>query len=198
VRDTTAIPENTKLIVVPTEIVDQLRRVSWKRGTSLSKLTEEALSQALRVDEMGATLVEAVDTFKLIEDHKGAGTLTLSRTNLQGLLSKVTKRERKNLHKLWYESGKWYGTYATTKFKDDGIFVLLDKDLKILWNLDESKITVTDLKVEVKCTSFDMSEELTNLLHVYIQGFMNALQYRETDGEVLRGLLDLTFLKMKE
>ena len=196
--ETATIPENTKLIVVPTDIVDKLRRVSWKRGTNLTKLIEEALTQALRVDEIGATLEDAVDTFTLIEDHKGAGTLTLSRTNLQSLLSKVTKREQKNLHKLWYESGKWYGTYVTTKFKYDGIFVLFDKDLKILWNLDESKVTVTDLKVEVKCTSFDMSEELTNLLHVYIQGFMNALQYKETDGEVLRGLLDLTFLKTKE
>jgi hypothetical protein len=192
------LPENTKLIVVPSDIVDQLRRVSWKRGTSLANLTEEALTQALRVDEMGATLVDAVDTFKLFEDHQGAGAITLTRTNLQHLLSKVTKREQKNLDKLWYESGKWYGTYLTTKFKDDGLFNLLDKDLKILWNLDETKITVTDLKVDVKCTSFDMSDELTHLLHVYIQGFMNALQYKETGSEVLRGLLDLTFLKMKE
>ena len=190
--------DDKKFIVVPAEIANQLRIVSGRRGSSAVSYAEEVFTQAFRVDEMGSRLEEAVDTYRLVTVQRGAGSIFVNRARFKELVERLYREDAGELSSIWYESGRWYGAYLLTKLNGEGIFGFLEKDLLVTWNLDEAEIRQEDVLVFVRCTSFGMSRELTDLLVHYLVGLMDELGYIENDRDVLRGLVIMKFLKKME
>ena len=190
--------DDKKFIVVPAEIANQLRIVSGRRGSSAVSYAEEVFTQAFRVDEMGSRLEEAVDTYRLVTVQRGAGSIFVNRARFKELVERLYREDAEELSSIWYESGRWYGAYLLTKLSGEGIFGFLEKDLLVTWNLDEAEIRQEDVIVFVRCTSFGMSRELTDLLVHYLVGLMDELGYIENDRDVLRGLVIMKFLKKME
>ena len=187
--------DDKKFIVVPAEIANQLRIVSGRLGSSAVSYAEEVFTQAFRVDEMGSNLEDAVDTYRLITVQRGAGSIFVNRARFKELIERLYREDAEELSSLWYESGRWYGAYLLTKLNGESIFGFLEKDLLVTWNLDEAEIREEDVIVFVRCTSFGMSRELTDLLVHYLVGLMEELGYSENDRDVLRGLVIMKFLK---
>ncbi|MBN2336863.1 hypothetical protein JXL21_15010 [Candidatus Bathyarchaeota archaeon] len=187
--------DDSKFILLPAALVTQLRLVSGRLGSSVSRYAEEALDQALRVDEMGSNLKEAVDIYRLVTVQRGAGGISVNRANLDELLKKLHGKRGDEVSRLWYESGAWYGAYLQTKFNGENIFDFLEKDLLLNWNLDEVVVKQEDVLVSVRCTSFGMSTTLTELLVQYLGGLMSELGYSENERDVLRGLVLIKFLR---
>ncbi len=189
--------DDKKFIVVPAEIANQLRLVSGRLGSSVGGYAEEVFTQAFRVDEMGSSLKEAVDTYRLVTVQRGAGSIFVNRARFKELVERLYLEDPEELSGIWYESGKWYGAYLLTKLNGESIFGFLEKDLLITWNLDEAEIMQQDVLVSIRCTSFGMSRELTDLLVHYLIGLMEELGYSENDRDVLRGLVIMKFLKKR-
>lgn len=187
--------DDKKFIVVPAEIANQLRIVSGRLGSSAVSYAEEVFTQAFRVDEMGSRLEEAVDTYRLVTVQRGAGSICVNRARFKELVERLYLEDEEELSGIWYESGRWYGAYLLMKLNGESIFGFLEKDLLVMWNLDETEIRQEDVIVSIRCTSFGMSMELTELLVHYLVGLMEELGYSENDREVLRGLVMLKFLK---
>lgn len=190
--------DDKKFIVVSAEIANQLRIVSGRLGSSAVSYAEEVFTQAFRVDEMGSNLEEAVDTYRLVTVQRGAGSICVNRARFKELVERLYLEDAEELSGLWYESGRWYGAYLRTKLNGESIFGFLEKDLLVTWNLDEAEIRQEDVLVFVRCTSFGMSRELTDLLVHYLVGLMEELGYSENDRDVLRGLVIMKFLKKME
>ena len=190
--------DDKKFIVVPAEIANQLRIVSGRRGSSAVSYAEEVFTQAFRVDELGSSLEEAVDTYRLVTVQRGAGSICVNRARFKELIERLYLEDAEELSSIWYESGRWYGAYLLTKLSGEGVFGFLEKDLLVTWNLDEAEIRQEDVLVFVRCTSFGMSRELTDLLVHYLVGLMDELGYIENDRDVLRGLVIMKFLKKME
>jgi hypothetical protein len=190
--------DDKKFIVVPAETANRLRLVSGRLGSSAVSYAEEVFNQAFRVDEMGSSLEEAVDTYRLVTVQRGAGSIFVNRARFKDLVERLYLEDPEELSGIWYESGRWYGAYLLTKLNGEDIFGFLEKDLLVTWNLDEAEIKQQDVLVSMRCTSFGMSRELTDLLVHYLVGLMEELGYSENDRDVLRGLVIMKFLKKME
>ena len=185
---------DAKLIPVPKPLANQLRLLAGRMGLSVSSITEEALEQVLRADELGSNLKDAVDLLYMSQVHRGAGLINFQRAGFKDLIKQLYTRDSEDLNQLWYRSGRWYAAYLSTKINRD-FFSFLEKDLIISWNLDDAEIITKDLSVSLRLTSFGMSLEFTNLLLMYTKGLFEELEYASTHEDVLPGLIFLQFLK---
>jgi hypothetical protein len=186
--------DNKKLIAIPKPLANELYLVAGRLGTNVPNFATEALTQALRVEQLGSDLKEAVDLFHMNQIHRGAGLVLFQRVGFNELLSKLYLNDPEKILDLWYSSGRWYSAYLSVKLNAD-ILVYLEKDLLISWNLDESEIQAEDVVVTVRLTSFGMSRLFTDLLVMYTRGVFEELGYEISDEDVLPGLISFRFLK---
>ena len=180
--------ENTKLIVLPSHLVEKLKDVAARNRVPLSRYTAVALEEALRAEELGASLREAVDLYQLIQIQRGANSVQIPRSNLEHMIKELYPTNGEELRRIWYESGRWYGAYLRTKLKDDDVLGFFEKALLVSWDLDEVEIKNDDGDIILRCTSFTMSLESTELIISYISGAMSALGYKELTKKHLRGM----------
>lgn len=185
---------NTKLVVLPEELVKELEEISKRLGVSISNFAAEALGQAIKIDKLNASLSDAVDLFRLVTIQQGAGGLTVPRTTLNRFLTNFTIKNDE-LGKIWFEAGRWYGEYLNTKLGYNESLIFLENALKLSWNLDEAEIIDNKYDVKIRCVSFMMTDDMTDLLLSYIRGIMAALNYEETKEEHLRGMIFLKYNK---
>ncbi len=185
---------NTKLVVLPEELVKELESISKRLGISISNFATEALEQAIKIDKFNSSLNHAVDLYRLVTIQQGAGGLTVPRTTLNQFLTNFTIKTDE-MEKIWFEAGRWYGEYLNTKLGYNESLIFLENDLKFSWNLDEVEILDNKYDVNIRCVSFMMTENLTELLLSYIRGIMATLNYKETKEEHLRGMIFLKYNK---
>jgi len=191
-------PKDTKLIVVPSRLVERLRAVAAKQGVHLSRYAAEALEQALRAEGLGTSLREAVDMYRLVEIQRGAGAVQISRSSLEQLVGELYSGNGEDLRRIWREAGRWYGEYLRTKLNDDGVLGFFEKALLVSWDLDEVEVRDDGGAVTLRCTSFMMPLEVTELLISYISGVMSSLGYEELDRDYLRGMATLRYRAIAE
>ena len=187
--------DDTKLIKVPKALAAQLKFTTIRLGTSVSDYAVDALSQALRIDDMGSNLEEAVDTFQMVNVHIGAGFVNLPRHSLTQIMSMLPDKASKIINEESLEAGRWYAAYLSSKLSSDSILAFLEHDLKISWNLDEVEIVEEDVMVHFRATSFNMTEDVTKLLVLYTRGLFEELGYSVNEEDVLPGLVSFRFLK---
>lgn len=190
-------PKDTKLIVVPTRLVERLREVAVRQGVSLSSYTVEALEQALRAEGLGTSLREAVDLYRLMLIQRGAGAVYMPRSSLEHLVRVLYPENGEELRRIWYEAGRWYGEYLHTKLRDDDILDFFERALLVSWDLDETEISNDDGGVTLRCTSFMMSLESTELLINYISGVMRSLGYEELERDYLQGMATIQYRRIE-
>jgi len=188
-------PEDTKLLMLPSELVDRLRDASSRNGTSLSGYAIEVLEEALRAEKLGARLGEAVEAYRMDEIHRGAGAMVVPRSSL-GHLVEDLNGHGENISAIWEEAGRWYGRFLTGKLAGDEVMPFLRRDLLTSWNLDEVEISDGDDAV-LRFTGFGMSEEFTKLLLSYVHGLMESLGYAEIERDSLRGMATIKYIRHK-
>lgn len=185
---------DTKLILVSKSLANQLRLMAGRLGVSVSSITEEALEQVLRADTLGSSVKDAVDILHMSQVHRGAGLINFQRTGVKDLIKQLYEEDAESLLKLWNSSGRWYAAYLSNRLNGD-FFSFFEKDLLVSWNLDESEISIEDVAVSVRLTSFGMDKEFTDLLVVYTKGFFEELGYAVSSEDVLPGLVSFHFIK---
>lgn len=190
--------KDTKFLVVPAELADRLKEVAVRHRVSLSAYVASILREALRAEEMGVTLGEALSLYRMMEIQRGAGVLQAPRTALQPLLSKAYREAGEELRNLWFEAGRWYGQYLKTRLGDENPIGFLEEVLRHHWNLDEVSFRGDDLELLVTFISFTLSMEGTELLSCYISGILHSLGFREEDRSILEGLARIRFKRMAE
>ncbi len=187
--------DDTKLIKVPKALAAQVKLVAGRLGTGVSEYAAEALSQALRIEDMGSNLEEAVDTFQMVSVHRGAGLVNLSRNSLTRIVSMLPDDAITVLREGSLESGRWYAAYISSKLSPDSILSFLQNDLMVSWNLDEVEIVEEDVLVHFRATSFNMSGDITELFVLYTKGVFEELGYSVNDEDTLPGLVSFKFIK---
>lgn len=188
------LPKNTKLVIVPDEIADTLKIIAWRREVGFQEFVENSLILAIQADELGVSLKETIDLYKLINIHMDSGSQLVSRSALNEVINEFSNTEAQALEKIMNNSGNLHGLYLKTRLDKETIYQYLEKDILLTWNLDDVIIERTDLEFTIKCIGFTMNELYTNLLVHYLSGLMEALDFRETDREQLRGLIKIRYL----
>jgi hypothetical protein len=116
------LPKNTKLVIVPDELADTLKIIAWRRKVGFQEFVENSLKQAIQADELGVSLKETLDLYKLINIHKDAGTQLISRSALNEVISKLSKTETQHLEKIMNNSGNLHGLYLKTRLDKETIY----------------------------------------------------------------------------
>ena len=187
--------KDTKLVVLPGRLVEQLREIAVRRGVSVSSFAAGALEQAVRAEEMQASLEETVNVFGIYEIVRGSGAVQIPRSRFNSLISELHRSNKDEQLATWEKAGRWYGEYLHALLGGEALG-FLEKALLVSWNLDEVEINDEDLVVNIRFTSFIVTLELTELLVSYILGIMNALGYETVGKSYLRGLATLSFRKV--
>jgi hypothetical protein len=187
--------DDTKLIKIPKTLAAHVKLVAGRLGTGMSEYVTDALTQALRIEEMGSNLEKAVDSFHVVNVHRGAGLVNLPRTSLTRIISMLQEDEVAMFHEGSLEAGRWYAAYISSKLSPDSILSFLQDDLRISWNLDEIDIIEEDVLVRFRATSFNMSKDVTMLFVLYTKGIFEELGYSVTDEDMLPGLVSLKCIK---
>jgi hypothetical protein len=184
--------QSTKLVVLPEELVKDVRAIAIKRGVSLANFTAEVLEQAIRADRIGASLSDTVDAYNILNVTRTSGAVQIPRSNLNAMISELYKSDRDKLMEVWERTGRWYGEYLRTLL-GSGALAFFERALEASWNLDEVEIEEDGLMIRMRFTSFVMSWELTELLISYITGFMKSLGYVSMEMDYRRGLANFLF-----
>ena len=181
-----------KLLSLPEELVDRLQRAASRRGLSLTAYSSENLEEALRAEDYGVPLDEAVESYRILRVQLAAGAIQVPRQSLNKVVKALFSADKDATLSDWAEAGKWYGEYLRTLF-GDGAIEVLGGALKVSWNLDEVEMRHEEMKAELRFASFALSEDVTELLVSYIDGVMGSLGYERREGEFIRGLAKLSF-----
>ncbi|MBS7638634.1 hypothetical protein KEJ49_07140 [Candidatus Bathyarchaeota archaeon] len=188
--------DGTRLIILPRRMIEGLKEAAERAGISLSGFASWALEEAIRAERMGIPLGEAVELYDLFRVQRDAGAVQVSRSILEYLVSRLYDTSGEELRRLWHEEGRWYGEYLKARLRGEGVLEFLERALKASWNLETAEVRVEDGFVRVRCASFNMSIENTELLISYISGLMNALGFEEADRDYLNGLAILLYRRM--
>lgn len=188
-------PEETKLLMLSSDLVDRLRETSVKKETSLSGYAMNVLEEGLRAEKLGASPKDVVDAYFMSEIHKGAGVLIMPKSSLGQIIEKLGQDQLEGLEKLWDEAGRWYGKYLLSKINSNEVLHFVRQDLLNSWNLDEVEIKIED-NVSLRFIGFMMSEELTHLLLSYMHGLMESLGYKEIERDSLRGMATIKYMQL--
>jgi hypothetical protein len=181
-----------KLLSLPEELVDRLQRAASKKGLSLTAYSEENLEEALRAEDNGVPLDEAVEAYRILRVQLAAGAIQVPRRSLDAVVKVLFSADKEAALSDWAEAGKWYGEYLRTLF-GEGAIEMVGGVLKVSWNLDEVELRREEMKAELRLASFALSSEVTELLVSYIVGVMGSLGYERRGGEFFRGLAKLSF-----
>ena len=189
-------PKDTKLVFLPEDLVERLKEISIRKGTSITLYATEAIEQALRMEKLNAPIQDAVDIYQHHLISRGSGAVQIPRSQFNDLVSETYQIDREALGDNWRQSGRWYGEYLRARMGEKSLSFLRDS-LQVSWNLDEVNIQSDGLNVEINFTSFVYTEPLTHLLVYYIDGIMDSLGYQNNEKEYLRGLSSLRYSKKK-
>ena len=181
-----------KLVSLPVELVERLKKAATRKGLSLTAYSEESLEEALRAEENGVPLNEAVESYRILRVQLAAGAIQVPRQTLDKVVKSLFSDDKEAALSDWAEVGKWYGAYLKTLF-GEGALEVLGGALKVSWNLDEVEMSHDEMKAELRLASFTLSEEMTELLVSYIVGVMESLDHKQTKREFIRGLAKLSF-----
>jgi plasmid stability protein len=181
-----------KLLSLPEELVARLQRAASRKGLSLTAYAGENLEEALKAEDNGVPLNEAIESYRILRVQLAAGAIQVPRQKLEAVVKSLYSTDKEVTLTDWSEYGKWYGEYLRTLFGENAIDVI-GGALKISWNLDEVELRRDDMKAELRFASFVLSSEVTELLVNYVTGVMESLGYEKRDGEFIRGLAKLSF-----
>jgi plasmid stability protein len=181
-----------KVLSLPEELVDRLQLAASRKGLSITAYSEENLEEALKAEDNGVPLAEAVESYRILRVQLASGAIQVPRQSFDTVVKALYSADKEAALSDWVEAGKWYGEYLRTLFGGDAIEVI-GGVLKVSWNLDEVEVRHDEMKAELRFASFTLSEDLTELLVSYIVGVMGALDYERREGEFIRGLAKLSF-----
>ncbi len=184
-----------KLVSLPEELVERLQRAASRKGLSLTTYSAGSLEEALRAEDNGVPLSEAVESYRILRLQLAAGAIQIPRQSLDKVVKALYSADKETTLSDWAEAGRWYGEYLRTLF-GKGALEVIGGALKISWNLDEVEMRREEMKVELRFASFTLSEDVTELLVNYIAGVMGSLGYERRGGEFFRGLAKLSFEKV--
>ena len=185
-----------KLVYVSEDLIEKATRTSREEGVSLSKLIESALTEAVKVNELGYTSRQMAEFFTVLQTHRVLGGLFVPSGVLEFMIKKTSENGLQELQELWYESGKWNGKYLKEKFENPieafTTFLKLSR-----WDLNEVEVKEDSVQstVKIRVVSTVMSMEGTKLLSKFMEGVMNGLNLKTGQLDTLKGMIILEFKK---
>jgi hypothetical protein len=181
-----------KLVYVPQDLLEEVARASRSRGETISKFVEEALFQAVGVNNSGYDIQRMAEYFEVMYAQRVLGGAFVPLEVLNYLTNAACKEGQESLNAVWFESGKWHGKYLKEKFEDP-VQALKSFLEASRWDLNEVEIKKDGNMVKVRCVSTVLTEEATEVLAKFIEGIMKGIGYQKEKSDCVKSMIVLEF-----
>ncbi len=184
-----------KLVYVSEDLIDRAAKVCRTENVSLSKLVESAITETIKVNELGYTSKQMAELFDVLQANRVLGGLFIPSGILDFMIEETANADGVKLENLWTESGIWTGKYLKQKFPDP--VLTLNHFLQLSrWDLNEVDLKETEPNtINVRCISTVMSIAGTKLLARFIDGALTGMGYKVASSECLKGLIIAKYVR---
>ncbi len=181
-----------KLVYVSEDIVEEILRVSRKKGTFISRFVEESLKQAVRLEDLGYSVEEAAETLEAVASLRVLGGVFTPQEVLE-CLTEGSCRSQEELLKKWFESGVLYGKYLRERF-DNPLNKLKSFLETVRWDLNEVELKREGNTTKLRCVSSTHAAKSTEPLAKFVEGVVIGLGHHVRRAEHVKGLILLEFV----
>jgi hypothetical protein len=177
------------------DLADSVGKIAEKRGFTLFGMVNDLLELAIKVDSMGISLKEAVDSYQLAREVKDASFTLVLESLLYDTTEIAYERARERTMKTWFDAGVWIAQrYIARGVKDP--LDAYERELKAFaWNIPSASLTRSGQAVSVRILSPRFSESYTVLFNRYLEGILTGCGYQITFNEVGKGNIRLEAVK---
>jgi len=184
-----------KMLAARDDLVDRISEIADSKGFTLFGLINSLLELAVKVENMGISLEEAVDQHEAIRAVRDASFTLVLESLLFETAEIAYRRAKDKALKIWFEAGVWVAKRYITRGIEDP-FAAVGKDLKAFsWNTPEFTIERLEKEVSVRVLSPRFSESYTLLFNRFLEGILETFDYSITYKEVGRGNIRLEAVK---
>jgi hypothetical protein len=184
-----------KMLAARDDLADSAGRIAEKRGFTLFGMVNDLLELAIKVDSMGISLKEAVDSYQLAREVKDASFTLVLESLLYDTTEIAYERARERTMKTWFDAGVWIAQrYIARGIKDP--LEAYERELKAFaWNIPSASLTRSGQGVSFRILSPRFSESYTVLFNRYLEGILTGCGYQITFNEVGKGNIRLEAVK---
>jgi len=184
-----------KLVYVSEDVLEAIAEVCREKGVAIGRFIEDALKQAVRLEELGYNVEEVADILEVIKAQKILGGAFIPQEVLNFMINVVYKAKSEELRAGCFESGKLYGRYMREKFSNP--IEALKRFLETSrWDLSEVNVSSEGNINRLRCVSTVLSVEGTELLTKFVEGVIRGLGYEVLKVEFIKGIVIMEFKKV--
>lgn len=170
------------------DLVDRISEVAKRKGLTLFSMINDLLEMALEVNEMGMSLEELLEVYRVVKSARKIGFTLVLESLLYDLAELAYREAREEMLKKSFEAGFWLAKrYAASSPDPISEF---EKDLKeFTWNVSELTIEKLERKLSINILGPRLPEPYVALLASFIEGALKAFSYDVVEKETSRGIL---------
>jgi len=183
-----------KMLAAREDLVDSVSALANRNGLTLFGLTNEALEQILKVNDMGCRLSDVVGEFEVLKAAKESGFVLIPEGLLYDAMERAYRESKDWMINKWFEIGEWCGKcYSLRDFEDK--VSSLERHLRgFLWNAKDFHIVSEGNGLfSVRCVSPRFPESYTAFLGAFLEGAFNSLGYTCIEKRIAKGFIHLKF-----
>ena len=184
-----------KMLAARDDLADAISKIAERRGFTLFGYLNDLLELAIKVDGMGVSLKEAVDSYELAREVKDASFTLVLESLLYDTVGIAYEKANERTLKAWYDAGAWIALrYVARGIKDP--LIVYERELKVFgWNIPGISMERSGKTVSVRILSPRFSDSYTILFNRFLEGFLEGSGYSITFNEVGRGNIRLEAVK---
>jgi hypothetical protein len=177
------------------DLADKIGKIAERRGFTLFGMVNDLLELAIKVDSMGVSLKDAVDSYELAREVKEASFTLVLESLLYDTTQLAYEKASDKTLKIWFDAGEWIAQRYIARGEKDPI-AAYEKELKAFgWNIPGITIERSGKSISFRILSPRFSESYTILFNRYLQGILQGSGYQVTFNEVGKGNIRLEAVK---
>ncbi len=183
-----------KLILVREDLLQKASKITAKEGKTMFAFTNKLFENALKAHDMQTDLDEVLELYAIMMLGDDLGLAVLPSRLLDYMVNNLHNSDRENLMYEAHKAGIWFGRCLRVKFPEEEIIETFENIMKkYMWRSVDLDVIGGNGTVELKCVSPTLSEDKTEVLFDFILGFFEALDYRLTSENCVRGIIQMCF-----
>ena len=176
-----------KMLAAREDLADRISQIAVDKGFTVFGMVNKLLELAIRADDMGVGLEKAVDNYELINAVRTASFTLVLESLLYDTAEIAFERTRERTLRVWFEAGNWIGKEYLSKETEDPLVVICSNLKAFSWNIPDFTLDKKGKDVSVRVLSPRFSESYTFLFTRFIEGILEAFDYKVTFKEVGKG-----------
>jgi hypothetical protein len=185
-----------KMLAAEEDIANKVAELANKRGLTVYQTVNDILEQALRAEESGLNLKEAVDRSDSMKRARDLGLAFTVEHLYYQVVDAAYKNGKEQIIDLYRDMGIWYGKYFKTR-NHEPIKAFHDALGFITYGSQFSVEKGRGDEYSVNCISERFSRGYTEAFSTFLEAAYSVLGFRVVDREVTKGIIRLKLEKSR-